>query len=69
MQGIFEGSGGKFYNIILGADIAEMGPTGPCCTGPTGPTGMRGATGAPAIAAAGGWAVNYALPGCRRDSR
>ena len=41
-----------YYNIILGSDIAEMGPTGPCCTGPIGNTGPKGIDG---VGANGVW--------------
>jgi len=41
-----------YHNIIIGADIAEIGPTGPCCTGPTGYTGPKGVDG---VGAAGTW--------------
>ena len=61
------GTSPAYYNIILGSDIAEMGPTGPCCTGPTGATGPRGIDG---TAANGVWeqegtisAVWGAIPG------
>ena len=46
------GTSPAYYNIILGSDIAEMGPTGPCCTGSTGPTGPRGIDG---VGANGVW--------------
>ena len=44
-----------YYNIILGEDIAPMGPTGPCCTGPTGYTGPKGIDG---VGANGVWRRN-----------
>ena len=65
--GVFEGDAGRYYNLILGSDIAPMGPTGPCCTGPTGsrgPTGVTGPighTGLSAIAAEGVWLNENAI--------
>ena len=56
----YQSSAGQFgeamyHQIIIGEDIAPMGPTGPCCTGPTGYTGPKGVDG---VGANGVWRLN-----------